>query len=77
MQKYEKIPYLLCVTVYFSFLFVSAYSDGDMPKCFLKIVEKWVEKTGWYPDTCVVGLAEGLKNKDLAVKFIEENILED
>jgi hypothetical protein len=25
----------------------------------------------------VVGLAEGLKNKDLAVKFIEENILED
>ena len=37
----------------------------------------WVEKTGWYPDTCVVGLAEGLKNKDLAVKFIEENILED
>ena len=37
----------------------------------------WVEKTGWYPDTCVVGLAAGLKNKDLAVKFIEENILED
>ncbi len=35
----------------------------------------WVEKTGWYPDTCVVGLAAGLKNKDLAVKFIEENIL--
>jgi len=25
----------------------------------------------------VVGLAAGLKNKDLAVKFIEENILED
>ena len=24
----------------------------------------WVEKTGWYPDTCVVGLAAGLKNKD-------------
>ena len=37
----------------------------------------WVKETGWYPDTCVVGLAEGLKNKDLAVKFIEENILED
>ncbi len=37
----------------------------------------WVEKTGWYTDTCVVGLAEGLKNKDLAVTFIEENILED
>ena len=37
----------------------------------------WVKETGWYPDTCVVGLAEGLKNEDLAVKFIEENILED
>lgn len=37
----------------------------------------WVKETGWYPDTCVVGLAEGLKNKDLAVKFIGENILED
>ena len=37
----------------------------------------WVKETGWYPDTCVVGLAEGLKNKDLAVKFIEEKILEE
>ena len=37
----------------------------------------WVKETGWYPDTCVVGLADGLKNKDLAVKFIEEKILED
>jgi hypothetical protein len=36
-----------------------------------------VKETGWYPDTCVVGLADGLKNKDLAVKFIEEKILED
>ena len=32
---------------------------------------------GWYPDTCVVGLAAGLKKMDLAVKFIKENILED
>ena len=40
-------------------------------------LQAWVKETGWYPDTCVVGLAEGLKNKDLAVKFIEENILED
>ena len=37
----------------------------------------WVKETGWYPDTCVVGLADGLKNKDLAVKFIEEKILEE
>lgn len=37
----------------------------------------WVKETGWYPDTCVVGLADGLKNKDLAVKFIEKKILEE
>ena len=37
----------------------------------------WVKENGWYPDTCVVGLADGLKNKDLAVKFIEEKILEE
>ena len=37
----------------------------------------WVKETGWYLDTCVVGLADGLKNKDLAVKFIEEKILEE
>lgn len=37
----------------------------------------WVKETGWYPDACVVGLADGLKNKDLAVKFIEEKILEE
>lgn len=37
----------------------------------------WVKETDWYPDTCVVGLADGLKNKDLAVKFIEEKILEE
>ena len=61
----------------------------DIRECFSEdVLEKypigiklkgnaWVEKTGWYPDTCVVGLAAGLKNKDLAVKFIEENILED
>lgn len=53
---------------------------GDRKKYPIGIKLKgnaWVEKTGWYPDTCVVGLAAGLKNKDLAVKFIEENILED
>lgn len=37
----------------------------------------WVEKTGWYADTCVVGLADGVPNKDLAVKFMEEELLED
>lgn len=36
----------------------------------------WIDETGWYPDSCVVGLAEGLKNRDLAVKFINK-ILED
>ena len=32
----------------------------------------WVKETGWYKDSCVVGLAEGLKDSDLAVKFIEK-----
>ena len=32
----------------------------------------WVDKTGWYQETCVVGLADELKNSDVAVKFIEE-----
>lgn len=36
----------------------------------------WIDETGWYPDSCVVGLAEGLKNSDLAVEFIEK-ILEE
>lgn len=37
----------------------------------------WVEKTGWYEGDCVVGLADGVSNKDLAVKFIKEELLED
>lgn len=32
----------------------------------------WVKETGWYQDSSVVGLAEGLKDSDLAVKFIEK-----
>lgn len=40
LQKYEKTPYPMYLTAYFSFLFVSAYSEGDIPKCFLKMVEK-------------------------------------
>lgn len=32
----------------------------------------WVEASGWYDDSCVIGLAEGLKDSDLAVKFIEK-----
>lgn len=32
----------------------------------------WVEASGWYDDSCVIGLAEGLENSDTAVKFIEE-----
>ena len=31
LQRYEKIPYYPIMRVYFSFLFVSAYSLGDMP----------------------------------------------
>lgn len=60
------------------FVYVKSTETGKKYPIGIKLKgNAWVEKTGWYPDTCVVGLAEGLKNKDLAVKFIEENILED
>lgn len=60
------------------FVYVKSTETGKKYPIGIKLKgNAWVEKTGWYPDTCVVGLAAGLKNKDLAVKFIEENILED
>lgn len=60
------------------FVYVKSTETGKKYPIGIKLKDNaWVEKTGWYQDTCVVGLAEGLKNKDLAVKFIEENILED
>ena len=60
------------------FVYVKRTATGKKYPIGLKLQDNaWVEKTGWYPDTCVVGLADGLKNKDLAVKFIEEKILED
>lgn len=60
------------------FVYVKSTETGKKYPIGIKLKDNaWVGKTGWYPDTCVVGLAEGLKNKDLAVKFIEENILED
>lgn len=59
-------------------VYVKSTETGKKYPIGIKLKDNaWVEKTGWYQDTCVVGLAEGLKNKDLAVKFIEENILED
>lgn len=59
-------------------VYVKSTETGKKYPIGIKIRKNaWVKETGWYPDTCVVGLAEGLKNKDLAVKFIEENILED
>ena len=59
-------------------VYVKSTETGKKSPIGIKLEKNaWVKETGWYPDTCVVGLAEGLKNKDLAVKFIEENILED
>jgi hypothetical protein len=59
-------------------VYVKSIETGKKYPIGIKLEKNaWVKETGWYPDTCVVGLAEGLKNKDLAVKFIEENILED
>lgn len=60
------------------FVYVKSTETGKKYPIGIKLKDNaWVEKTGWYLDSCVIGLAEGLKNKDLAVKFIEENILED
>ena len=60
------------------FVYVKSTETGKKYPIGIKLKgNAWVEKTGWYPDSCVIGLAEGLKNSDLAVKFIEENILED
>ena len=32
----------------------------------------WVQKTGWYEHTAVGGLADGMKNPELAVALLEE-----
>ena len=59
-------------------VYVKSIETGKKYPIGIKLEKNaWVKETGWYPDTCVVGLADGLKNKDLAVKFIEEKILED
>ena len=59
-------------------VYVKSIETGKKYPIGIKLeINAWVKETGWYPDTCVVGLADGLKNKDLAVKFIEEKILEE
>ena len=32
----------------------------------------WVQKTGWYEHTAAVGMADGMKNPELAVALLEE-----
>ena len=59
-------------------VYVKSIETGKKYPIGIKLEKNaWVKETGWYPHTCVVGLADGLKNKDLAVKFIEEKILEE
>ena len=59
-------------------VYVKSIETGKKYPIGIKLEKNaWVKETGWYPDACVVGLADGLKNKDLAVKFIEEKILEE
>lgn len=58
-------------------VYVKSVETGKKYPIGIKLEDNaWIEETGWYPDSCVVGLAEGLKNSDLAVGFIEK-ILED
>ena len=33
---------------------------------------EWIRKTGWYQETAAVGLADGMKNPELAVALLEE-----
>lgn len=33
---------------------------------------EWVKKTGWYQETAAVGLADGMKNPELAAALLEE-----
>ena len=32
----------------------------------------WLKRTGWYQETAAVGLADGMKNPELAVALLEE-----
>ena len=32
----------------------------------------WVQETGWYEHTAAVGMADGMKNPELAVALLEE-----
>lgn len=58
-------------------VYVKSTETGDTYPVGIELKDnKWIDETGWFPDTCVVGLADGVKDKDLAVKFVEE-ILED
>ena len=48
-------------------MYVKSTETGKKYPIGIKLEKNaWVKETGWYPDTCVVGLADGLKNKDLA-----------
>lgn len=74
----EYLPKELLETYEDDLVYVKSTETGKKYPIGIKLEKNaWVKETGWYPDTCVVGLADGLKNKDLAVKFIEENILEE
>lgn len=74
----EYLPKELLETYEDDLVYVKSTETGKKYPIGIKLEKNaWVKETGWYPDTCVVGLADGLKNKDLAVKFIEEKILEE
>lgn len=62
LEKYKED--LVCVK--------SAETGKEYPIGITLKQNAWAKETGWYKDSCVVGLAEGLKDSDLAVKFIEK-----
>ena len=45
-------------------VYVKSIETGKKYPIGIKLEKNaWVKETGWYPDTCVVGLAEGLKTR--------------
>ena len=54
-------------------IMVFKYHDGRNDCGGIRLENnEWVRKTGWYQETAAVGLADGMKNPELAVALLEE-----
>lgn len=58
-------------------VYVTSSQTGDKyPIGIILDENEWVKETGWYKDSCVVGLADELKDSGLAIDFIETILVE-